>query len=231
VYNQWHPSFEHCCTSSTPSFTTGDWLVLVGDLIVLATLFVTYLIYLRQASASDERDIDSVLGMLRAVRSGIEPWGKEYFRRGYDDDAAAKQSERDADLVRTNNYYQVFSVPTEPLAAIIEHPEEGWLIDTDTIEAANIALWRLRVFNQLVQQQTDFNAYYLPEIYDGTLSQPRREALAAAAGQISRMIHGRGIGDASWYRDLMDSLDRNIERLVHKKEHLPTRTFFHPAGR
>jgi hypothetical protein len=151
--------------------TLGDWLVLIG-------LVVTGLIYWRQTFASRRRDVISTLDTLEAVRSGMVAWGDFYFANGYDATSAQKRAQQDFDLVMGGAYAQVFLVPTEPLTALIEHPQ---LIRKETIEAANVALWQMGVFNQLVQVQADFIAQHVAEIRDAKLPRPRREALARGA--------------------------------------------------
>jgi hypothetical protein len=61
---------------------------------------------------------------------------------------------------------QVFVVPTEPLARLATTPPSPGLISQDTVAAANTALWRLHVFNQLVGLQTAFNAGCVGEVGD-----------------------------------------------------------------
>jgi hypothetical protein len=80
----------------------------------------------------------------------------------------------------------------------------------------------LGVFNQIVQQQTDFLATHIAEIVDATLGadNARREALANAAYSISFMLHANGIGDAKWYADLKQALARNEQVLLQRR---PTR--------
>lgn len=194
--------------------TLGDWLVLIG-------LGVTGLIYWRQTFASRRRDVISTLDTLEAVRSGMVPWGDFYFANGYDATSAQKRAQQDFDLVMGGAYAQVFLIPTEPLTALIEHPQ---LIRRETIEAANVALWQMGVFNQLVQVQADFIAQHVAQIRDARLPRPRREALAKGALAVSLLLHERGIGGGEkrhdgevegpdWYLKLKMELDRNITDL------------------
>jgi hypothetical protein len=78
---------------------------------------------------------------------------------------------------------------------------------------ASVALWQLGIFNQLVRQQTDYNALHLAEIRDDELPLARREALSKAAYSISRMLHKNGVGDAAWYWALIDQLTTNRREL------------------
>jgi hypothetical protein len=82
---------------------------------------------------------------------------------------------------------------------------------------ANIALWQIGVFNQLVRQQSDFNALYLPEIGDSETSAEWRAALAKAAGSISYMLHRNGIGEGEWYAILLGAIEENREVLVEHR--------------
>jgi hypothetical protein len=68
----------------------------------------------------------------------------------------------------------------------------------------------MTVFNQLVQQQTDFIAMHAAEIR----GHRDKEALATAADVISQHLHEGGIGDAEWYRELIHALDANIDQLA-----------------
>jgi hypothetical protein len=53
------------------------------------------------------------------------------------------------------SFQENFRVPTDPLVSLIMQPGEGRFVSRSTIEAANIALWRMGQFNQIVQEQTD----------------------------------------------------------------------------
>lgn len=186
----------------------GDWLVLVG-------LAVSVLIYLSQQSDERQRDMDAVVAMLRAVRDGMKPTGTLYFN-AYDEPGARHRAQQDFDHIMEYGFGQVFPVPVEPLTALIAQPGDGELVHRETIEAVNIALWRIDCFNQIVQQLADFNVLHAAEIADRDLPQPRREAIARAARAISTMLHLGGIGDASWYSDLKAALEKNIDDLVSR---------------
>jgi hypothetical protein len=111
------------------------------------------------------------------------------------------------------SYGQVHRVPIEPLTALIEQPGVANLIRKETVESVNFALWRIGVFNQFVQQQTDFNTLHLAEIGDPRTPHARRVVLAESARAISKSLHGDGIGDAGWYQTLKDELGKNITEL------------------
>jgi hypothetical protein len=197
--------------------TPGDWIAFGGDLLVLAGLGLTYVVYRRQRFDSNAQQVRSAIAVLRAVREGMSPWGDMHFGgKGYTADSANVRAQDDYRAVKAGGYGQNFRVPTEPLTTLIQQPGEGAFIRRETIAAANIALWRLGVFNQLVQQQTDFNALYLSQ--GQALSDEQREALADAARNISVMIHRDAIGDASWYRGLMKAIEENIADLERRLE-------------
>jgi hypothetical protein len=68
---------------------------------------------------------------------------------------------------------QVFPVPTTPLELLVSSPATAGLISQvellvsssataglisqETVFIANVSLWRVQVFNELVRMQTDFN--------------------------------------------------------------------------
>jgi len=187
----------------------GDWLVLLG-------LVFTFLIYLLQSSAAWQQDIESVLAMLRGVQDGFRTWGDIYFNP-YSTETAAQRAKHDYDIVMGGGYQQVIRVPVEPLVALIEQPSKSDLVHKATTEAANLALWQTVNFNQLAQQQTDFNTRHLAEFVDTELAPERRTVLAKAAMGISFMLHGQGIGDARWYTELNAALETNIHELVETR--------------
>jgi hypothetical protein len=197
----------------------GDALVLMGDILIIAGLVLSYRIYHRERADLIERDTESVLAMLEAMRDGIRAWADPYFTTGYDEQGASERAQGDYKAVMDRSYGQLFRVPTEPLVALIERSVGGSLLRKETVEAANIALWRMGVFNQLVQQQTDFNARHLSEIYDPALPEAQRRALADGARAISTMLHASVIGDATWYKRLKAELETNIQALRKPLEH------------
>ena len=93
----------------------------------------------------------------------------------------------------------------------------GDLISEETVFAANFALWRVEVFNQLVRAQTDFNMRHAVEIFDDKLDTDRRTVIAEAAQEISVGLHIGGIGRAGeaggWYQRLTESVHADTERL------------------
>jgi len=155
--------------------------------------------------------------VLIAVRS-VNPYGKDHFGgKGYSAQAAEDRANLDRDQIMNYSYFQNFQVPPEPIASLIQNAGSGWPLNIETVEAANNALWRITTFNQLVQQQTNFNAAHVSEFLDKTLDIERRQALAKAGRAISVMIHGSAIGDTQWYPRLITALDRNIQELEQRK--------------
>ena len=195
-----------------------DWAAFGGDVLVFVGLGVTYGVYRNQAFNSVMQRVDSTLAILLAVRNGVTPWGDLYFAGGYDNDSAARRAEQDHAAVMAHGYAQVYRVPAEALYELVQGSSDGGpLVSRKTIEAANVALWSIGVFNQLVQQQSDFNAVHQADISDESLSPTCREALAKAAEKMSVFIHLRGIGDVTWYAELKTAIDENIRQLETTK--------------
>jgi hypothetical protein len=109
-------------------------------------------------------------------------------------------------------------VPTQPLELLATSPGGGELISEETIFAANFALWRVGVFNHLVEKQTRFNERHAAEIADVALTQGRREAIARAAEETNIGLHRDGIGEAAsengWWNRLTSAVALNIETLA-----------------
>lgn len=182
------------------------------------------LLYVAQRAEARRRDIDAALAMLEALRDGIPTWGGGYFENTFDvsipgEAQRLKEDTQEAfDAVMTHaGFQQVFPVPTEPLVALVQQPGLGGLIQKETIEAVNFALWQVGVFNLHVQLQADFNARHGADLWDASLPESRTVALANAARNISRRLHERGIGDARWYKDLKAALDANIDWLHDRR--------------
>ena len=200
-------------TADVVAFATGQSnaaFALLGDVLIFIGLPLSYLIFRTERLDARKRDRKSVLAMLRAAHAIA--WGNSYFT-AYDDQAARFRAKDDFRYVMAFGYGQVKLVPVEPLTALIEHQGNGGLVRQETIEAANEALWYIGAFNQLVQQQTDFNTHHAAEIADRGLSMGRRLAIAHAAEAISVMLHRDGIGDAGWYKKLKAALETNIKEL------------------
>ncbi|HEU5183624.1 MAG TPA: hypothetical protein VFU01_03580 [Gemmatimonadaceae bacterium] len=100
-------------------------------------------------------------------------------------------------------------------------PQRGFISER-TVAAANLALWRVQTFNQLVAAQSDFNVQHVAEVVDTSLSPERREVIAAAAEKLSFLIHRSGIGDANapagWYRELDRAIWGDIEALESREQ-------------
>jgi hypothetical protein len=194
-----------------PWFSRTFVLVYIG-------FVVTIVIYWLQRLHALRRQIDATVSLLKAVQA-ITPYGEEHFGgEGYDAKAAENRSKLDYDKIMEKGYFQNFTVPSEPIASLIQNAGNGWPLNDSTVIAANVALWKLTTFNQLVQQQTDFNVAHVAEFRDADLDADQRKLLAESARGISRMIHEHAIGDSRWYPKLIAELTRNIEELVARKK-------------
>lgn len=179
--------------------------------------------------------IEAAHGLLRAVHhgmvQGLTPgqtvgWGQLYFVHEYTEQTATARAGLTRNAVMQRSIDQVFVVPTEPLAKLATStPQEG-LIDSTTVAVANFALWRVRVFNQLVWQLTDFNTRHAVEILSEATDDARRTELAAAAGSLSTLVHKDGIGRAwsqlpgggrGWYGALVEAIGANMTALLVKR--------------
>ena len=116
---------------------------------------------------------------------------------------------------------QIFVVPTAPLERLAAAQPSVGLITEQTVSAANFALWRVTIFNQLVAKQTAWNVEHAAEIADKQTSATRRRALANAAAGISLEIHRFGVvawsgkldGTRGWYGAFVETISRNLSDL------------------
>jgi hypothetical protein len=190
----------------------------VADALALAGLALAWLVYQLQRRTEDEGVRTTAHDALAATRDGLASWSGAYFDGpGYTAVTAAARARLDRDMIlEKHSYNQVLRIPTEPLAALILSPEKSH-VTRQTVKAANFALWRFGVFNQLVQQHTDFNARHAAEIVDTSLTENRRRTLADAAFTSATMIHLDGVGNTDFYRELESALEENIEALKPRK--------------
>ena len=195
-------------------------------LSILAVVFVpvgfdvTIYIYRRQQLDSEDQRVAATIDVLNGVQKGLTEWGDRHFGGdGYLDAEAHRRAEDDykAIVESQGNYVQNFRVPSEALVSVINHSD---LIDVDTIKAANVALWKIGIFNQLVQQHTDFNARHITEYLAEPLGSDRREVLGRAAEELSYRMHRYGIEDAGWYKELKRAVDVNITNLEDRRREL-----------
>jgi hypothetical protein len=157
----------------------------VGDGLAVTGLGVAVLLYALQSALARRREVLAARASLLGVRAGmLDGWGSWFFSHVYGEADAAARAMEDAELVRKERgHHQVFLVPREPLVALATSPAAGDLISDDTVESASLALYWIGVFNQLVQQETDFNALHLAEIRGEVISEPEREAVALGASR------------------------------------------------
>jgi len=192
--------------------TTGDWIAVSGDAAVVIGLLLTLVVFLLQRASSAKLLRQLALAILGAAKDGIAPWGPLHFGTDYSI-WGEERVQLDFDAVMNHDYMQNFCAPTQPLISVINQPDEGRYIARQTIEAINIALWKIGQFNQIVQQQTDFNAQHAVDIRGDDIATRQRHTIAEAAKRISVHIHMVVIGDGRWYEALMQALDENIEAL------------------
>ncbi len=137
----------------------NDYLVLIGDVLVVVGFIVTLGFYRRQRHDSTIREIDSTLDVLYAVRVGMTPWSDLHFKTGYDERAIEDRAELDFNAVMNGSHFQNFRVPTEPLVTLIEQPGKGWRLDDETIKASNVALWQLEEVQPVSPTTDGFQRY------------------------------------------------------------------------
>jgi hypothetical protein len=202
---------------------------LVGLFLGGCAIALAWLLYRLDRLHSRHRDLEAALAVVRGVKRGMVErvgddvgWAEHFFTTVYT--GAAHDSElqprvQDAyDAVMGRDWLQVFPVPLAPLDLLVSTPATAGLLSDETVFIANVGLWRVRVFNEFVRMQTDFNARFLPEIRDEDLPEERRKAIAEGAASISQQLHLYGIGAANveggWYARLKRALDADIARLT-----------------
>lgn len=145
-------------------------------------------------------------------------WGEIYFSNVYERGESLKAvAERAEHQARRGAFDQVFVVPTEPLEKLATTDAGADLISVETVAAANHGLWRVHVFNQLVMQQTIFNAVTHSELRDADTTDARKEAIAQSARHISVTLHHYGVDGAGapdgWYERLKTGIASDLSRL------------------
>jgi hypothetical protein len=182
-------------------------------------------------------EVDAAYGLLRAVHHGMvqglaqdEPvgWGQLYFSTVYTQGVARKRARETYEKVASRTLDYVLVVPTEPLAMLATTPPRPGLIESSTVSIANIALWRVNAFNQLVRSLDAFLTANAAEICSTDTSADRRHDLANAASALSLFVHIDGIGAANatftggsvgWYRGFVDAVSKNLGDLNFLREH------------
>jgi hypothetical protein len=195
----------------------------VALLFTASAVVLAWLTFRLERGASRQRDRAAALAVLRAVQQGIveglpgqRGWGEFYFATIYDSRETQRRALETRGMVEKHGWDQVFVVPTAPLE-LLATSNHGGLISEETVFAANLALWRVEIFNQLVQQQAMFNAVHAPEILDRNTTGDRLTILGIVAGNLSQGIHADGIGRANaeggWYDRLKKAVAADVERL------------------
>jgi hypothetical protein len=191
----------------------------LGNALGLAGLAVAFLIYSLQMALGRRRDSLTARSALLSVRQELlHGWGATFFTTVYDDTLATAQAQAAYDaVVQDKTYAQIFAVPRESLVALVNHPAAGDLIFDDTVRSASDALYGVGLFNQLVEQQTSYNALHAADIRGDVIDDKQRIAIANGAFSISMMIHRRAIDGANtsggWYARLRDEVQRNLASL------------------
>jgi hypothetical protein len=197
----------------------------VGYVLAAVALVLTWSVFRLERFARQQSAISAARSVLQAVLSGMvagfgeQPgWGEMYFGDPYTPVRLQQQaSEAQRVVFHERRFAQVLEVPTQPVAAVATAAYPADLLLEQTRFAANTALWRLRVFNQLVGVQTSFNTRHAVEVANADTPPQRLHELAEASARIALMLHGDGIGHAGahdgWYGALKDSLQRNVRHL------------------
>jgi hypothetical protein len=201
-------------------------------LIALAFVFV-WLIFRLERAAERRGAIAAARATLVATQRGIvlgmpelgdayQGWGRLYFSKSVSGSTALQAGDAAQRLVEHGTSYQLYRVPVAPLERLAAPVRVGGLVSEQTVHAANLALSRIAVFNQMVDKQTSFNVAHAVEIADSQTTAERRYAISLAARQMTTALHLDGIGRASeaggWYRRLTEALSADIRRLDQLRE-------------
>jgi hypothetical protein len=197
----------------------------VLDLLPALALALAWATFRVNRASGQRAALSSAQALLRAVRDGMiespsggPGWGELYFSKIYTPEVHVERTEETRQRIMARHFDQVFVVPAEPLRLLATASPDP--ISPRTVAAANTALWRIEVFNQLVLEQTAFNAQIAAELTDRSTTSSKLEDLAQAAVLLSRMVHGDGIGDANasggWYRELKNAVQANIDELEQR---------------
>ncbi len=193
--------------------------------LAAGALLATWVVFRLERHARQQSAVGAARAVLNAALHGMvkgfgdqRGWGDIYFATRYTPAVLAEQaSEAHRVVLAEQRFSQVFEVPTEPVAAVATAVYPTDLLLERTRFAANTALWRLRVFNQLVRLQTTFNSQHTAEVVNPETPAERREELAAASASIAVMLHGNGIGEAAapngWYGLFKETLEENVRHL------------------
>jgi len=184
---------------------TGDWIAIVA-------IIISWTLYLLGRRAARRHDLEAARELLGGVLAGIAGWGDLYFVNPYTDESVETRAQQDRTKVMERKWIHIYEVPTEPVAALVSGAAASTWINQKTIEAAGVALWQMRLFNELVRQHTDLGRQHFAEFLAPALPTERREAIATAAYQQSVFLHG-AIGTAAWYHELKRALGDNIAEL------------------
>jgi hypothetical protein len=184
-----------------------------GNALVLVSIVVAVAVYLFQRQGVLHSKRESTLAHVKGVEAAMRGWAQSFFGTSYEGEAAENRCELDFNTIMRGQYVQNFKVPTEPVESLIQPPGDAWPLSSDTVEAAGVALQRMTAFNQLVQQQTDFNLLHAAELRRPDITEDEKRPIAEAARKICEGIHGFAIGDAGWYGGLMEALQANVEEL------------------
>ena len=182
--------------------------------LIAVAFVVAWLTFRLERASARRREIAAAQAVLVAVRRGLvlgmpglgeeyQGWGRLYFAKTVSGATALEAGSTARELVERGSSYQAYRVPVAPLERLAAAHGAGTLVSEETVLAANLALWRVGVFNHLVEKQTSFNVAHAAEIADGRTPSERRRAISLAAGGITTALHLDGIGRAAdeggWY--------------------------------
>jgi hypothetical protein len=155
-------------------------------------------------------------------RGDDESWGAKYFVGRWTEEKAAEAGQHHREMLLERKYEQVLVVPSEPLTALVASPLAGDLVSEETIYAANLALWHIAGFNQLVLQHTWMLASALFEINRPNTAEEDLIGIATAIGAQTTLLHRRGVGEpdepGGWYRRLRTAVNADIGRLATDRQ-------------
>jgi hypothetical protein len=188
----------------------GTLLVALGDVLVLAGAFIAFHVYQLQQDTLKRQRQQSSLDHLESVKAALIDWYSNFFNANYRGEAAVVRAEQDRKAIQARSYGQVYMVPTDPVASLIQPSGDLWPFSLQTLRAANIALSHMTVFNQFVRQQSEFNVLHAVEIR--RVEGRHLDDISEAGLRISTDLH-QSIDSGDWNRELKAAVTLNIAEL------------------
>jgi hypothetical protein len=187
----------------------------LAEFLAVLALIVGWLLFRIGRASTRREQIANARAQVHAITS---TYGllDVYFTNNWDEQKTEARLNQVRTLLRKPGMDVIHPVSNvDSLKNMTVSPHAGTLIDSELVDVANEALWRIGVFNAYTELHLRMVATHHPALF--TADPKQRDAIIESIATELKLLHEFGVGQPNvadgWYRRLKEAVAANLARL------------------